>query len=364
MPKKKKSRGHPARHLDAASQLSPLRAGGRVLGDLQVPFRRFLEEELSEDETVLEAADLEARVMESLGWLVLTFGYEPVPATGRRFTPDDLAELFTEIVPAVAEHNELDPQELVDETRLAWTSYLMFLGESDQWAGDPGELADCLDVASGGVGGTVSGQGSVLDALAAAEAAQPVAGRLADLLDLPVVTAALAAVDELAVGVELGGAGLADGPAVEVLRSRLEPFGAEIDPVTLLLDLTSSGFVVVDDDRTTVPDAGDPERRYQLATTFLAALVSGTLAACPSPGAIVGALSVVASAVLDPITTGRLRELLAETGDEEELPAALAVVTRLVDVGVLSAVEPWTARPGFAGAVHDVVEGFFGSEQD
>ncbi len=60
--------------------------------------------------------DVEARLMESLGWLVLSLESDLVPAAARRFDPADLSELFTEIVPAVAEHNDLDPQELVDET--------------------------------------------------------------------------------------------------------------------------------------------------------------------------------------------------------------------------------------------------------
>lgn len=374
MPKKKKTRGHPSRRPATTDQLSPLRAGGRVLGDLQVPFRRFLEAEVAEvgeDESVLPVEDLEARLMESLGWFALTFELDLVPATARVFTAAELSELFTEIVPAVAEHNELDPQELVDETRLAWTSYLMFLGETEEWSGEPEQLADCLDVASGGVGGTASEAGSVLDALAAAEDAVPVAERLEDLTVLPVVAAALTVVDELAAGLDLNGSPLAGSPAVELLRSRLGETVPEVDPVALLVDLQTGGFVVVVDTdgadgtggRTTVPDATDPERRYQLATTFLAAVVSSVLAACPSPGAIVGALSAVASAVLDPMTSGRLRELLEQTGDESELPVALETVHRLVDLGVLSSVEPWTARPGFAGAVLDVVQGFFAPDQ-
>jgi hypothetical protein len=73
-------------------------------------------------------------------------------------------------------------------------------------------------------------------------------------------------------------------------------------------------------------------------------------------------LSVVASSVLDPMSSPRLRELLEQTDDGSEYEAALAVVARLVELGVLSSVEPWTARPGLAGAVLDVVEGFFSSE--
>ncbi|MEW1958196.1 hypothetical protein [Kineococcus sp. NPDC059986] len=366
MPKKKKPRGHPARQPAAGNQLSPLRAGGRVLGDLQVPFRRFLEAEREQDEeqdpTDLPVEDLEARLMESLGWLVLSLEVDLVPAAARSFEPGDLAELFTEIVPAVAEHNDLDAQELVDETRLAWTSYLMFLGESEQWTGEPEALADCLDVASGGVAGAVAGQGSVLDALTAAEAAVPLADRLEDLQALAVVAAFLAAVDELAAGVDLAGSELTDGPAVEALRSRLVDV-PEVDPVALLLDLVADEVLVVQDGRTAVPDAADPERRYQVGTFFLASLVTGVLAACPSPAAIVAALSVVTSAVLQPMTTGEVRGYLEESGEEGELPATQEVLRRLVDLGVLSPVEPWTARPGTAGAVLDVVDGFFRAQE-
>ncbi|MEZ0491076.1 hypothetical protein AB2L28_02345 [Kineococcus sp. TBRC 1896] len=369
MPKKKKPRGHPARQPAAGNQLSPLRAGGRVLGDLQVPFRRFLEAERAEDgeqdpgelpgEVPVE--DVEARLMESLGWLVLSLEADLGPAAAREFDPADLAELFTGIVPAVAEHNGLDPQELVDETRLAWTSYLMFLGETEQWSAEPEQLADCLDVASGGVGGALAGRGSVLDALQAAEAAVLPADRLADLQALDVVAAFLAGLDELAGGVDLAGAELPDGPAAEVLRSRLTDV-PEVDPVALLLDLFADGVLVVEGGRAVVPEATDPDRRYRVATFFLASLVTGVLAACPSPAAIVAALSVVTSAVLQPMTAGEVRSSLEETGEESELPAALAVVRRLVDLGVLSPVEPWAARPGTAGAVLDVVEGFFRPE--
>ncbi|MEZ0166141.1 hypothetical protein AB2L27_15385 [Kineococcus sp. LSe6-4] len=369
MPKKKKHRGHPARQPVAGNQLSPLRAGGRVLGDLQVPFRRFLEAERAEDGEQdpaelpgeLPVEDVEARLMESLGWLVLSLEADLGPAAARTFDPGDLAELFTEIVPAVAEHNGLDPQELVDETRLAWTSYLMFLGESEEWAGEPEALADCLDVASGGVGGAVAGQGSVLDALTAAEAAVPPADRLEDLRALDVVAAFLAGVDELAAGVDLAGTELPESPAVEVLRSRLADV-PEVDPVALLLDLVADGVLVVRDGRALVPDAADPDRRYRLATFFLASLVTGVLADCPSPAAIVAALSVVTSAVLQPMTAGEVRAFLEESEEAGELPATLAVVRRLVDLGVLSPVEPWTARPGTAGAVLDVVDGFFRPE--
>ena len=65
-----------------------------------------------------------------------------------------------------------------------------------------------------------------------------------------------------------------------------------------------------------------------------------------------------------PMTSGRLRELLTETGDEADLPRTLETVDRLVGLGVLSPVEPWTTRAGLAGAVLDVVDGFFGTEPE
>ena len=373
MPKKKKSHGHPAHRGGSGTAMSPLRAGGRVLGDLQVPFRRFLEAELAEQDEAggdgaagapMDVGDLEARLMESLGWLVLSLELDLVPASARWFSAEGLQELFTEIVPAVAEHNELDAQELVDETRLAWTSYLMFLGETEQWAGEDEELADCLDVASGGVGATAAATASVLDALRAAEEAVPPGTRLADLAALPWVTAALDAVDELAAGVDAAVDAEGEGPAVEVLRARLAPFDLPLDPVAEWAELQRNGFVTVVDGRTEVPRAGDPEHRGDLATVFAASVISGTLAAAGSPGAVVGGLSAVTSAVLDPMTSGRLRELLTENGDEADLPAALAAVQRLVELGVLSPVEPWTARAGLAGAVLDVVDGFFSAEPE
>jgi len=337
MPKKKKSHGRPD-----ASQMSPLRAGGRILGDLQIPFRRFLETEFADEPEVVPLEDLEARLMESLGWLALSFGYDLVPATGTSFAGAELAELFTEIVPQVAEHNDLDAQELVDETRLAWTSYLMFLGESENWAGDPGDLADCLDVASGGVGAQAEMTGTVLDALAAAQNRLPVSDRVQDLLGLPTVAAAVQAVETH------GAAAAQDFTPV-----------SEFDAEQFLAALGESGLL-------TPGELSPEEYRYELGSAYLAALITDVLAACPSPGAIIGALSVVASSVLDPMSAPRLRELLEGTEDgsavDEEFDAALAVVARLVELGVLSSVEPWTSRPGLAGAVLDVVEGFFSSE--
>ena len=361
---KKKSRRTAVRARPAG--LSPLRTGGRALGALQVPFRRFLEAEQEEDEregeVALPAGDLEARLMESLGWLLIDAGVDPAPDSADSFRAADLHVLFSELVPAVAEHNGLDPQELVDETRVAWTTYLMFLGESGAWRGEPEELADCLDVASGGVGGSASGQASVLDALQAAEVAVPLERRLEDLLSVPVVAAVVAAHDRLAAGVDVGDDPL-EGPAA-VVREALAPFGDALDADTLWIDWQRSGVVSVVGGRTAVEAADRPEHRFVIATTALRAVVEEALAASASPAGVVGALAVVASSVLDPLTTGGLHEVMARTGDEERLEDALATVARLAELGVLSPVEPWTARPGLASAVHDVVAGYFAADDE
>ena len=361
MPKKKK----PARRAPGtrtAPVPSPLRTGGRALGDLQVAYRTFLETE--EDEAVLAPGDLEARLMESLGWLLIDSGEEVVRTSATHFSAAELRRLFTELVPAVAEHNGLDPQELVDEVRIAWTTYLMFLGESDAWRGDPEELADCLDVASGGIAGAASDQHSVLDALEAAALAVPREEELRDLQAVPVVAGALRALDALRAGLPVGEEPVVDGPVVEALRAGV---GDALDPVALWLDWTATGVVEVVDGRSHVPGAVDAlhelDPRRDVAAGVLASAITNVLAASTTPAAVVGGLSVVTAAVLDPMTTPQLRSVLESTGDAEDLPAALATVAALVDLGVLSAVEPWTVRPGLAGAVLDVVSVFF-AEQD
>ncbi|WP_432535552.1 hypothetical protein [Kineococcus arenarius] len=362
MPKKKK----PARRATGtrpAPGPAPLRAGGRALGDLQVAYRTFLETE--EDEAVLAPGDLEARLMESLGWLLLDSGEPIAQSSATWFSPAQLRELFTEVVPAVAEHNGLDPQELVDEVRVAWTTYLMFLGESGAWRGDPEELADCLDVASGGIAGAASDQHSVLDALEAAALAVPAEEELRDLQAVPVVTGALRALDALRAGVPVGEEPVVDGPVIDALRAQV---GEVLDPVALWLDWSAAGVVEVVDGRTHVPgpvDAlHDVEARRDVAAGALASAVTTVLAASSTPAAVVGGLSVVTSSVLGPMTTQQLQAVLDSTGDGEELPAALETVRALVDLGVLSAVEPWTARPGVAGAVSEVVSTFFAQDRD
>ncbi|WP_432498216.1 hypothetical protein [Kineococcus gypseus] len=356
MPKKKK----PARRATRpAPGLSPLRTGGRALGELQVAYRTFLETE--EDAAVMDPGDLEARLMESLGWLLIDTGEPVEQGSATRFHPAQLRDLFTELVPAVAEHNGLDAQELVDEVRVAWTTYLMFLGESGAWRGDPEELADCLDVASGGIAGSASGQRSVLDALESAALAVPAQQALEDLRSVPVVTAALRGLEALRAGIPVGGEPVVEGPAVEALRAEV---GDVLDPVALWLDWSAAGVVEVVDGRTHVPgpvDAlHDVDARRDVAAGALASAVTAVLASSTRPAAVVGGLSVVTAAVLDPMTTPQLRAVLESTGDGDELPAALETVAALVDLGVLSAVEPWTARPGLAGAVLDVVSVFFG----
>ncbi|WP_432484452.1 hypothetical protein [Kineococcus esterisolvens] len=362
MPKKKK----PVRRTAGPRPtpgLSPLRAGGRALGDLQVEYRTFLETE--EDEAVLAPGDLEARLMESLGWLLLDSGEPVVRASATRFAPAELRALFTEVVPAVAEHNGLDPQELVDEVRVAWTTYLMFLGESGAWQGGPEELADCLDVASGGIAGAASDQSSVLDALEAAALAVPAEEQLRDLQAVPVVAGALRALDLLRAGVPVGEEPVVDGPVIDALRGEV---GEVLDPVALWLDWSATGVVEVVGGRTHVPgpvDAlHDVDARRDVAAAALASAVTTVLASSANDAAVVGGLSVVTSAVLGPMTTQQLQAVLESTGDGEELAAALDTVRALADLGVLSPVEPWTARPGVAGAVHEVVSTFFAQDRD
>ncbi|MGI4896460.1 MAG: hypothetical protein ACRYF3_15250, partial [Janthinobacterium lividum] len=263
MPKKKTTRhAHTGR---PAGVMSPLRAGGRALGDLQVPYRRFL---LSEEETgagdasVLPVADIEARLMESLGWLLLDGGDATprtvAPNSATVFSAGELRSLFTQVVPAVAEHNGLDAQELVDETRVAWTTYLMFLGETGAWQGESDDLGDCLDVASGGIGADVSAEASVLDALEAVALSVPLDDELAALSAVPIVAAGWRALDVLAAGVEAGAEpNLVDGPLVEVLRREL---GDRMDPVALLLDWLEAGTVEFVRGRTRVPVGKDPAR--------------------------------------------------------------------------------------------------------
>ena len=377
MPRKKSTRrSSPSRR--PGGLISPLRAGGRALGDLQVPYRRFLEAETEQDGSAMPVADVEARLMESLGWLLLDQGDVVVPNSATVFSAEELQGLFTQVVPAVAEHNGLDAQELVDETRVAWTTYLMFLGESGTWQGEPDDLADCLDVASGGVGGTAAGEAGILEALEAVATGVSPQAELADLSSVPVVAAGFRALDALAAGVEFGARpDLVDGPGMEALRSALGDELDQLDPVALLLDWMETGTVEFSGGRSTVPLAADPgralEQRCAVGSAVLSQAVTRVLAESATPGAVVGALSVVASSVLDPMTSGSLRELLTADlltadpltadgdgpGGADDVAAATATVQRLVEAQVLSPVEPWTARAGLSRAVLDVVATFF-----
>ncbi|MFB9376050.1 hypothetical protein ACFFKU_00620 [Kineococcus gynurae] len=140
--------------------------GGRALGSGQVAFRAWLDAQ-DEDETWMSSGDVEARLMESLGWLLLEHDVEPAPGTATSFAAGDLDDLVARITPAVAEANDLPEDELLEEVETAWTSYLRYLDESGTWSGSEDELADCLDA----VAGTPSGPPNVVSALLARLAA-------------------------------------------------------------------------------------------------------------------------------------------------------------------------------------------------
>lgn len=297
MPKKKTSRrGTPSR---PPVPRSPLRTGGRALGDLQVPFRRFLEADVDEaDDDWLSPGDVEARLMESLGWLLLAQGEEVGPSSATTFTPDELGDLFEVVLPDVAEANDLDLAELREEVATAWMSYLEFLGESGGWVGPDEQLADCLDVvaadADGGAGE------SVLDELAAVVAGVTLEEELAALRAVPVSAA--------------------DGPAGE---------------------------------------GTTPEEQRAAARARLVGWIVGEVAGSDDEGGgTVGGLAALVAAVLQrPLTSEQLGPVVASDRDGS-LDAALGLVGRLAAGGVLSATEPWTSSAGLAPAIAASVRTF------
>ncbi|WP_369068333.1 hypothetical protein [Kineococcus terrestris] len=371
MPKKKLARRRPGGPQRPTGELSPVRAGGRALDGLQVPYRTFLE--LEEDETVMPAGDIEARLMESLGWFLLERGEDVVPAAARRFEADDLRGFLHELVPQVAQEHGVDPQALVDETRVAWTTYLMFLGESGQWEGQPEELAACLDVVSGGATGAEGDKHTVLDAVeAVAVAAGDDAERRA-LARLPFTRGVGALLDRLAAGEDVGTADVATGRGVDLVRGAVGEDGP--DATALWLEWLSGGVVEVEDGRTRVPgarrgedgadsgedgaDADEGDLDLDVARDVAVAWVGEQLAAAGSPAAVVGALTALAAAVVDPVDEAGLADTLAGSGDEALLPQVRAVVQRLADGGLLSGEAPWRADEGFARTVLQVLEQFF-----
>lgn len=194
VPKKKKQ---PRRPITQAQLQSPLRVGGRALGDLQVPFRTFLEREASEDDP-LTPADTEARLMESLGWLLIAEGEKPAASSATYFHAAELHELFTVVVPHVAGDNDLWADELQEETMFSWLQFLSFLDATGEWDGSTEEVLDCLHVAEGG-----NPPGEEMVALYAAAADVTVEQQEHDLALLPSSAGAAAVL-----------AGFADGVAV------------------------------------------------------------------------------------------------------------------------------------------------------
>ncbi len=196
-----------------------------------------------------------------------------------------------------------------------------------------------------------------------AEAAVPLTDRLEDLRSLDVVAAFLAAVDELAAGVDLAGRNCPRAPSWRCCA--LPPggrAGGRPRP-RLLLDLLADGC-------SSCRTAGRACRTRRTPT----GATSWPPSSWPrsSPGA--GRLPVAGRDRRGPVRRHQRcpatddgrggPRYLEESEEGDEAPAALAVVRRLVDLGVLSPVEPWTARPGTAGAVLDVVDGFFRSESE
>ena len=314
MPKKK------SRRRDAPSRppvvRSPLRTGGRALGVLQVPFRQFLEAEADADalaaagmpdevpdEDWLSPGDVEARLMESLGWLLLAQGEDVVPSSATYFTPAELQSLLDEVLPEIAEANDLDLVELREEVAFAWVSYLEFLGESDGWRGEDEELADCLDVVAADAFGDAGAP--LLDALAEAVADLTLEEELAALEAVPVLAAS--------------------PPAEEATAEDRRAAGRAV----------LVRWIV---DQVTGPDG-------------------------EAPG-MVGGLAALAGAVLGrPLTTEGLRAVV-QSPPQESLDAALDLVGRLTAGGVLSATEPWAAPAGLGPAIAAAVRGFFDADQD
>lgn len=232
MPKKKKS---PRRPVTQAQLQSPLRVGGRALGELQVPFRTFLEREASEDDP-LTPADTEARLMESLGWLLIAEGEKPAASSATYFHASELHELFTVVVPHVAGGNDLWADELLEETMFSWLQFLSFLDAAGEWDGSPEEVLDCLHVAEGGL--PPSEQMVAMYAAAAEVTDEQLE---ADLLPLPLVQAALAVLAGFSDGVPVTSREEPGPAALEVLAGAAEWLPAE----ALWADLVLSDLVVV-----------------------------------------------------------------------------------------------------------------------
>lgn len=234
MPKKKKT---PRRPVTQAQLQSPLRVGGRALGDLQVPFRTFLEREASEDDP-LAPADAEARLMESLGWLLIAEGEKPTASSATYFHAAELHELFTVVVPHVAGDNDLWADELLEETMFSWLQFLSFLDATGEWDGSTEEVLDCLHVAEGG-----SPPGEEMTAMYAAAAEVTHEQQTADLTALPLVAAAQEVLAGFSDGVPVTSPE-DPGPAAQQVLARA---GDWLPAEALWEDLVLSDLVLVRD---------------------------------------------------------------------------------------------------------------------
>lgn len=318
MPKKKKS---PRRPVTQAQLQSPLRVGGRALGDLQVPFRTFLEREASEDDP-LAPSDAEARLMESLGWLLIAEGEKPAASSATYFHAAELHELFTVVVPHVAGDNDLWADELLEETMFSWLQFLSFLDATGEWGGSTEEVLDCLHVAEGG-----TPPGEEMTAMYAAAAEVTHEQQVTDLTALPLVTAALEVLDGFSAGVPVTSPEDPGPAATAVLAGAAQWLPAE----ALWEDLVLSDLVLVRDGTArTNPRLADVEQF--LGSLALETRLEAVLDGLPDAGPALAA--VLRAGVL-----GR------------EVPDVDDLTEQLVASGVLTDASPRTVPTGLVPTV-------------
>lgn len=321
VPKKKKS---PRRPSPPAQNQSPLRVGGRALGELQVPFRTFLEREASEDDP-LSPADTEARLMESLGWLLIAEGQKPTASSATYFQASELHDLFTEVVPVVAGDNELWADELLDETRFAWLQFLSFLDGADHWDGSLGEVLDCLHVADGG-----SPPDETMLRMYEAAAAVGPERQGADQGAVPAVGAAAAALRAFDDGLRVD----SDEEPGEVVLGALAGVAEWLPATVLWEDLVSSGLLVVRGG--VARPAGDRGDELFLGSVVVTSVLAE----------VVDELPDAAAAVVAVLRAGTLGEEVPDVDDLTETLVRVGVLTddspRRVPEGLLPAVVAFT----------------------
>ncbi|WP_432548559.1 hypothetical protein [Kineococcus sp. SYSU DK004] len=300
MPKKKPARrrgGDPRRAPRPTGPQSPLKVGGKALGALQVPFRTWLEAQ-DADETWMDPGDVEARLMESLGWLVLEGRDEVVEGSGNHVAAGELTDLLWRTVPAVAEANDLDAGELAEEVATAWRLYLTFLDESGTWPGTGDDLADCLDAVS----------------------------------DTPVA------------------------PQPNVVLALLAQLAARQSP-----EDERAGLLVVPAAARAAAEAdGAPDDELRAARTAVAERIAERLDVLDGRPAVQSAvLSVLVSAATGQPQDGDGLAAALAGGDEPDAAGdARTLLEQLVADGVLTGSDPWTGSPALAAPLLSVVDAF------